>query len=342
MTTTEPEAHEAAAEKVKSLASGAALAAALGLAARFGIADLLKHGSRTAAHLARVLSLDEDALYRVLRILAAHGIFLEVSSRTFALTPLGASLKSDAPGSARAFAAMVVDEWSWRSLGELEYSVRTGRTALPLLFRMDSANEYFERRPEAAALRNDVEAEESRAAATALVATGLLASAVHVVDVGGGDGGLLSALLEAHPGLVGTLVERPAVARGASDRLAEHLRNGRARIVAGDFLTAMPWGGDVYLIVNVLSSLDDAEAAALLSNVSSARAAGGRVLVVEGLLRSGAYPAVTAESRDLLSLVATGGRERTIPELCRLFTAAGLVLESSRRLTRDMSLVEAR
>lgn len=340
MTTTEPEAQAAAAEHVKSLASGAALAAALGLAARFGIADLLKHGSRSAAHLARVLSVDEDALHRVLRVLAAHGIFREVSPRTFALTPLGECLKSDAPGSARAYAAMVVDEWSWRSLGELEYSVRTGRAALPLLFRLDSASDYFERRPEAAALRNDVDAEESRAAATSLVSAGLLASAVHVVDVGGGDGALLAALLEAHAGLVGTLVERPSVARGASDRLAVPLRNGRARIVAGDFLTAMPWGGDAYLLVNVLSGLEDAEAVSLLTSIAGARAFGGRVLVAETLL-DGSEPASTAESRDLLGLVATGGRERSLPDLCRLLTASGLTLSSSRPLTRTLGLVEA-
>jgi hypothetical protein len=182
-------------------------ARAVQVVAKLGIADLLKNGARDVADLAAATGTDSDALGRLLRCLAGFGVFASDQDGRFRLTPLSDCLRSDAPGgSLRAYAILLGSEESWQSWGGLEHSIRTGQPAFEQAFG-EPFFDYFSTHPDAALVFDDAMSSRSREEAAAFVATFDLSAANMIVDVGGGHGTLLAAVLRANPRAGGVLVD---------------------------------------------------------------------------------------------------------------------------------------
>jgi hypothetical protein len=296
---------------LEDLITGHRVAQALSVAARLGIADLLADGPRTSADLARATGTNPDALYRLLRALARKGVFDEQAGRSFALTPEGNALRADVPGSRRAQAIFSGSGYVWAAWAELSHSVETGDSAFAFVHGQ-SAWEYRAQHPEDSAVFDAWMTAQTRAADAAIVDGYDFGRFSHVVDVGGGQGALLEAILAANPHLHGTLFDQEHVVAAAPV-------HERARVVSGSFFESVPRGGDAYVLKSIVHDWADDEAVRILRAVAAALDGDARVLLVE---RDLGDPA--SAWMDLQMLVMLGGRERTPEEYAALFTAAGL------------------
>jgi hypothetical protein len=294
------------------------------VAAKLGLADHLRQGPRTPAQLAEAVGAEPQALHRLLRALASLGVFAETADGTFVPTPTARLLQTDAPGSLRALAILYGEEWLWDPYGRTLHAVRTGRPAFDHVHGQP-LYDYLDRNPGAAAQFQDAMSGYSAQEAAAIVAAYDFSDATTVVDVGGGHGVLVAALLQAHGHLSGVVFDQAPVVAGAERALADAGVADRGACVAGDFFAAVPDGGDLYLLKSVLHNWDDAAAADILGRCRQAMAPHARLLVIERLVAPGNEPS-EAKLFDINMLVVAGGRERTEAEYRALFRAAGLDL----------------
>ncbi len=321
------------------LMTGSWITHIIALTARMGIADLLAREPQTSDDLARATGMRASSLYRVLRALASVGIFREDADGRFHLTPLAEPLRGDAPGSLRAFAIMLGQEWHWRAWGDLPHSVQTGQSAFEHLYGM-TGFEYWAQHPEAGAIFDEAMTSRSSEENAAVVASYDFSNIGTLVDVGGGQGSFLAAILQANPGMRGMLVERLEVTPGARQYLDMAGLQGRCDVIAGDFFTSVPDGGDTYILKKVIHDWDDERAVAILKNCHRAMPEQGRLLVVELVVPPGNDPSF-AKLLDVLMLVWTpGGKERTEAEYGALLAAAGFKLTHITPTRSPVSVLE--
>lgn len=295
------------------------------VAAELGIADLLKDGPRSAQEIAQAVDASEDALYRLLRALTSLGLFSSLPERHFALTPLGAYLRSDVPGSLRGFARFAGHEVTWRPWGHLAYSVRTGRPAVDHIFGM-ALFDYLATHADVAAVVNDAMTAVTTTEATAVVDAYDFSGIGTLVDVGGGHGLLLASILEVNPGMHGILFELPHAAEGATRLFRQEGLAARCTVISGDFFDTIPEGGDAYLLKKVIHDWDDDRAHRILRCCQRAMRPRTKLLVVERVIMPG-DEADGGPWSDLEMLVLSGGgRERTALEFKALFAHAGFDL----------------
>jgi hypothetical protein len=314
-----------------ALINGFQTSAAIGAVAQLGVADALASGPASPAEVAARVGADPSAIERVLRALSDAGIFQELEDGRFALTPLGATLRSDVPGSVRRAAMIATDEWHWRPYGHLAHTLRTGEAG----FRPAHGCgfwEYLERHPEAAAMVDASMARIASARAAVFARVYDFGGIERIVDVGGGQGALLRHVLQAHPHLRGVVLERPGVIEGARAQLAEAGLSERCEVVVGDFFRALPAGGDAYVLSWILHDWSDEEAVRILAQCRAAMGTAGRLLVLELVLPPAGVPhapspaEALARTVDLEMLAVVGGRERSEAEFQALFARAGLAL----------------
>ena len=309
---------------------------AIYVAAEIGIADLLAAGPRTAGELAGETRTHGGSLYRLLRALASVHMFREDAEGRFSLTEMGKLLRSDAPGSKRSMAIMAGAEF-YRSWGGLLSSVETGGAAFDRVFG-EPFFRYMGANPDRwrifdAAMTGVHDSE------TVPVLEAYDFRPFHtIVDVGGGSGLALSAILGRHAEARGILFDLPDVAKRAGEVVARAGISDRCRIVGGDFFESVPAEGDAYLLRHVLHDWEDREAVAILRNCREAMRPGGRVLVVESLIPPGNDPCFV-KWLDLMMLVV-GGRERTEEQYAGIFSAAGLRLTRIVRTAHEVSVIE--
>jgi O-methyltransferase domain/Dimerisation domain len=292
------------------------------VAAKLGIADVLKDGPKQSEEISRAVGAHPGSLYRLLRLLASFGIFAEDEEGRFNLTPVASLLKSGTPS--RAF-ALWSGGLSYQVFAALEHSIRTGEPAFEHLFGMEFF-EYLNRNPELGELFDEAMSWHSSPIAPVIAAHDF--SGINtIVDVAGGRGELLATILKAHPTLRGILVDHSRVIDSARLRLEAAGVADRCTIAGGDILQSVPSGGDAYLLKSVIHGLNDDDAARLLANCHKAMNNHGKVLLVEFVLPAGNEP-FPGKLMDLLMLVGGKGRERTREEFSTLFTKAGLRLAS--------------
>jgi precorrin-6B methylase 2 len=295
--------------------------------AKLGIADLLADGPRPHDELAKVTGTEGDALLRVLRLLTSVGVFTEEADGRFALTPIGACLRSGVPGSMHAVALLFggITQQAW---GDLLHSLRTGEPAFPHVFGMDSFT-YMAQHPDEAANFDAAMAGFTRQIAIAVAASYDFSSFSRIVDVGGGSGALVAGILKANPALSGILFDLPHVAERAKASLAELGLADRCAVAGGDFFKEVPEGADAYLLKHVIHDWNDERAAEILQRCRRAMGPAARLLIVEGV-----YPpridqsdaSRSAAANDVNMLVCTGGRQRSEAEFRALYEAAGFKL----------------
>jgi hypothetical protein len=294
--------------------------------AKLDIPSLLKDGPATAEVLAGKTGMHAPSLYRVLRAAASVGVFEEDEHGSFSLTPLGETLRPDVPGSLHAFAVTELGGGHYRAWGELLHSVRTGEIAFDHAHGMSIWEYFFERNPADGQIFN--------ASMTGL--TGTVVEAVieaydfspyeKPVDVGGGQGAFLSAVLKANPAARGVLFDAPSVIAKADASLKAAGVADRIDTVAGSFFESVPPGGDLYLLKWVLHDWNDKDNIVILSKVRAAMPKGAKLIVVDTVVPAGNQPS-PSKFIDLDMLVANGGMERTEQEFHSLFQAAGFRVE---------------
>lgn len=311
---------------------------AIYVAAKLGIADLLSQGPRSSHELAQDAGAHAGALYRLLRVLASVGIFAEDDQGRFALTPQGELLRTDRPDSMAVF-ALWSGGVSYQTFGQLEYSVRTGKPSFEQIFGLDFF-EYLAQHPQDSALFDALMSRHTAPVAAHLASYDFPPYAT-VIDVGGGPGELLAAILRRHLTLQGVVVDQDRVLDGARSTLEAVGVADRCRLVSGDVRGSVPCGGDVYLVKSVLHGLNDADATRVLANCRRAMADDARLLVIELVVQPGNDPS-PSKLMDLLMLVGCHGRERTEDEFRALFAATGFQLTSVEETRSAYSIIEGR
>jgi SAM-dependent methyltransferase len=293
----------------------------LRVAAELGVADVLAAGPRTGPEVAEAVGADPAALTRVLRGLASEEVLAEDDEGRFTLTRLGAALRDGVPGSWRSV-VLLRGDLAYRAADGLLSAVRDGGSAFERVFGARFFD-FLAADPPTEATFNAAMAGRSAREAADVVAAYDFGGLGTVVDVGGGSGVLLSAILRAAPGVEGVLVDRLAAVAAARDRFAADGLDGRVRCVSGDFFDAVPAGADAYLLSRILHDWGDADAARILAACRRAAGKGARLLVVEALLPERARDAPEVIRMDLLMLVLVGAAERTAAQYRALLAGAG-------------------
>jgi hypothetical protein len=309
---------------------------ALRVAATLRVADHIARGVQSAAALAGAAGVDTAALERVLSHLLTVDVFSRDELGRYALTARGQYLRDDHPSGLRA----VLDLESAIGRADLSFvrllhSVRSGGPAFPVLFGRpfweDLASDSLRTASYDAQMGADV-----AAWAPLVVAAYDWGSLGHVIDVGGGDGTLLVALLNAHQGLRGTVLDQPQTAEAARKKLQAAGFGDRCDVVSGSFFDPLPPGAGGYVLCAILHDWDDEAAQAILRRCAQAAGRTGTVFVVEKTGFDGESPRT---DMDLRMLVYFGGRERGVAELTALAVESGLRLVAVHP-SGDLSVLE--
>lgn len=324
-------------QRLFHMITGFAVSRAIYVAAKLGMADLLHAGPKASDDLADALGVNRGALGRLLRLLVSAGVVSEDDDGRFALTTLGAPLRSGAPGSLQTWAIFWGEEWVWRPWGELLYSVRTGLPAFDHIYGMGTF-EYFAANPEASEIFTRSLRAQAEMTTAAVMAAYDFSRFGHIVDVGGQDGSFLAAVLKANRRARGTLFDQPHVIERARGLMAG--LEDRCRLVPGDFFAEVPAGGDAYILKLVVHDWDDSQAITILRNIRRQTTRDGRLLMIEHIIRPGLSTDLVP-LMDVQMLVRQRGRERAEREYRDLLAEAGFTVTRVAPTRSSVSVIEA-
>ncbi|BBY65627.1 methyltransferase [Mycolicibacterium helvum] len=314
-------------------------AQAITTAAQLGIADALADGPLAIDELAARVGADADALRRLMRALIGRGIFRRRRDGRYALNSLAATLRSGAPISLRGAALFQGSQEQRERWTLLTDSVRTGESIVPALRGMDGFD-YLVEIPDHAELFDQTMTSLAQMTLAVVVASYDFASHHTIVDVGGGQGAMLAAILAATPTSRGVLYDVPRVVAGAPELLRTNHVADRVQIVEGSFFDHVPSGGDAYLLKNVIHDWADDKALQILRNVRAAAKPGATVLLVEMVVRENGRDG-PENWVDLEMLLNLGSRERTAQEYRNLLQQNGFRMTRVVPTASPLSVVEA-
>jgi DNA-binding HxlR family transcriptional regulator len=317
------------------LVTGAWAARLVHTAVELGIADHLASGPHGVDFLAAHIGAHAPSLARLLRALTAIGVLHESEERLYSLTPLGVTLRSNVPGSMRAWVLLAFSDDQGTAWEALSHAVRTGELAFRHIFGTDMWTRLAER-PEASRLFDEAMQSITQGASGLLITNYPFEKFGWIVDVGGGNGSLLLPVLERHPVMRATVFDLPHVADAARSRIAAAGLSDRCEAVGGDAFVAVPAGADAYVLKGVIHDWEDKEAIAILRTCRAAMSDGSKLILIERILPEQINPddALTRAKfiHDINMMVNPGGRERTETEFCNLLSQVGL------RLTRVLAM----
>ncbi len=320
------------------MATGYWVSQAIYVAAKLGIADLLKDGPQSCVALAASTGSDVPSLFRLMRALSSVGIFSQLGRERFALSRLAESLQTEVHGSLRAM-VITIGEIHYQACGNLLHSVQTGSPAFNNVFGA-SLFDYLRQNVDAADAFNQGMANVSSMLAYAVLMAYDFAGISSIVDIGGGQGNLLGRILQFNPEMRGTVFDTPSTIERTKQQLGDNAWGGRSSYVTGDFFTSVPEGADAYLLSSVIHDWDDDRAITILGNCRSAMTKNSRVLLVDTIVPDAAS-ASFSKLLDLNMLVMNGGRERTKAEFCALLEAADYKVTRIVPTMAPQSVIEA-
>lgn len=290
-----------------------------------------------SSELAKKLGVHDRALFRVMRALAAQGVFTQDSLDRFGLTPISKLLCSNAPDSMR-YIVISYGERQYEAAGKLIHTVRTGETAFNHIYGR-GLFDYLSRNDEASVTFNTFMAQSHRRSGDHLESYDFSERKL-VVDVGGGQGHLISKILRQNLHLKGILYDLPQGVTRASSYLEEQEVSDRCRIVEGSFFESIPMGGDVYLLSRILHDWPDEKASLILSNCRKAIGRDGVLLIMDAVIPEGDTPHL-GKQVDLQMLFLVGGVERTEKEWRRLLEPSGFALKRVTKTGVQFDVIEA-
>jgi ubiquinone/menaquinone biosynthesis C-methylase UbiE len=324
-------------EHLARMMTGYWMSQAIYVAAKLELADQLTGGAKSVNELATATKTHADSLYRLLRALASVGVFKEVDGRRFELTPAAEMLRKDVLGSQWAWAVMMGEE-HFTAWGDLIYSIRTGEGA----FRKHYGQpvfEYLSHHPESARVFDAAMTSIHGRETAPMLEAYDFGQFAKIIDVGGGNGSLLSQLLERYPTVQGTIFDLPHVVERAEARLANSPVRSRLSFASGNFFQSItPSGANAILMRHIIHDWNDEQCTTILRNCAAALAPGGKVIVIESVIPPG-NEWNFGKWLDLTMLVIPEGRERTADEYDRLFGGAGLRLTQIVATAGDVSLI---
>jgi SAM-dependent methyltransferase len=299
------------------------------ICAKLGIAGLLAAGARSSDELAASLGAHADTLLRLLRGMVSIGLLTQEEDGRFALAEMGQLLRSDASEPYGGLRGRIIKsaelDYAWSGL---LHTVMTGEPAFRHVFG-EGPFPHFAGEPAVAALGAQLNPGTSWDVAQAIAAAYDFGRFEKVVDVGGGNGIVLAAILQRYPQLTGAVLDQPHLMEDVRQVAAQYGVAGRLEPVPGDFFQSVP-KGDVYVLKTILHDWDDDDARRILERCREAMRPGGRALAVESVLPERAVEGVG--HFDIVMLVETGGRERTESQFRQLYADAGLTLTEIRPL----------
>lgn len=302
------------------------------------VADELAGGPLYYVDLARRTGTDQRALHRVMRMLSGVGIFDEIEPGRYGLNETSQLLRTDVPGSMRDMAVMITSPSHWLPWGRMEDVLESGKSGprhefgvdIFTWFQQDENKEQWQ-------IFNAAMTSFSSGIAHAVAESYDFRPFRQIVDIGGGHGYFLKAVLGKAPAAKGTLFDLPGVVEGADgavlgDRIARE---------SGDFFKAVPAGGDCYTMKHIIHDWSDDQCIVILENIGRVMEPTGKVLVMETVMPETpeAHP---AKFMDVNMLAMTeGGCERTAKEYAELFRKAGLELNAIHPTPSPISVIEA-
>ena len=311
------------------------LAAAVGVAAELGIADLLEKGPKTIHELSALTGSDEESLYRMMRMLASHDIFREKEDRIFILTPLAKSLQED---QVKYLIISHLTKLHFHTFSELAYCIRTGKNAAELF----SGNTLFDHIG-TDDKRNELFIKAMTNASMMQVAAVLPAYPFNrcrnIVDIGGGQGLMIASLLFRYPQCRGIVFDLPQTQIQATKIIEDYGITDRCQFIAGSFFDNIPTGGDLYLLKSVLHDWDDEACLRILSNINKAMNPVSRLLIMETIIEKGNRPSF-GKMTDILMMAAVGGKERTKDQFSWLLHKTGFRIRKIRRTVSPLRIIE--
>jgi hypothetical protein len=306
-------------------------------AAELHIADHLANGSKSIDELAKATSTRADSLHRLMRALASEGIFRELAKRRFETTPMGQALESSSASSIRFLALLIGDKtWvaPWMALTQ---SIRTGESAFENVFGQGYFD-YLASRPEDGKLFNSWMTRLAEISSPIISAIFGQEQSARIVDVGGGQGALISAALASNPKLTGVLFDLPEVVAGIKLDEAVALR---CEIVGGSFFETVPAGGDIYVLQQIIHDWGDEECLSILRNCHDAMNEGGRVFILDAVLEDLNKPDFNKFMDLHMHVMSHSGRERTEAEFRDLLSKAGFDITRITPTPSLFNLIEA-
>jgi hypothetical protein len=322
--------------RLRELITGAVLAKAVAVLCELGVPDALT-GKRTNTELAAEVGADPESLLPYLRLGCAGGILTEPELRVFELTDLGELLRSDTPGSERPLCLLVGREEFDRTWARATDAARTGDPMFTAAYGKPFF-QYVSQTPDFATMYDAAMA--SSTGLDNLLAACDFSSTTHVVDVGGGRGAVLSAILRRYPHLRGTLLDLPHVIAGAKPVLAESGVTDRATLCPGSFFDPVPTTGDAYLLSRVIGNWSDADSLRILTNIRAAMSPGNRLIIVGNMPSSNdrtTYPV----QLSFYMFALMGARTRTYDEYAELLDRTGLTITRWTNFPDGESIIEA-
>lgn len=317
--------------------TGKWVSAAMGLVARFALADHVESGPKTVAELAALSGTHAPSLFRLLRATASLGVLSEQPDGRFTQTPLSECLRSKAPATVRNLAMMMLDEWHMRAWTEMPFSVETGKPSMDKAAGMPGFD-WLTRNPDKAVNFNNAMTDISLVHAPAVAAAYDFSGFTHLVDVGGGLGLLLAAILNLHPQLKATLCELPYVIDQAQAGPILAPFAGRCTFAPASFLDSVAPGGDAYMMKHILHDWDDEHCVTILKNIRRAITADGKLLVVDYVVAPPNAPD-PAKLMDL-EMLMIGGKERTEAEWRTLFHDGGFAFQRADPTAVGLCVIE--
>jgi hypothetical protein len=314
-------------------------AQAITAAADLGIADALAKGPLSIDEVAEAVDADADTVGRLLRALSSRNIFRLRRDGRYDLTPLADTLRTDSDVSLRAFARFVGSPQEREHWSHITNSIRTGKPVIPEL-RGKPAFEYIAGERELDEIFNNAMTDLSELEIPPVVAAYDFSRFSTIVDVAGGHGRLLAAVLNATPQARGILFDQPHVVADAPSLLKEHRVADRVQVVEGSFFETIVEGGDAYLLKHIIHDWPDDEAVQILTNIRKAAGVGKQLLIVEFVIprNEREFP---GHWMDLEMHIAAGARERTAAQYGRLLSRAGFRLTRVVETATPISVIEA-
>jgi hypothetical protein len=330
-----------AAAKLRGIITQYFISRALYAAAELDVAEALASGPKSVPELAAELGVHAPSLYRLLRALAASGIFVEEAGGRFSNTPMSGLLRANVPGSLRDLTLLFGDETSWRSWEAIVQGIRTGQAPFEQVYG-EPFFDYLQDHHDTAAMFDRAMASASSATNAAVVEAYDFGGLRTLVDVGGNLGVALCSILKAFPALRGVVFDLPHVAQRAREFIAAQGLSARCEFAGGSFFEAVPAGADVYFMKHILHDWGDEDCLKILLACRKAADAKARLLICERIVPPGNDPS-SAKLIDLHMLMTNhGGKERTEREYRELLEAAGFSVERVVATSTPWSLIEAK